>query len=325
LARDKDGAIRLLRYDGDLFYRESFSAERFADVLGREPDPEEEQRAGNALRTLNALLKLADEQDIAPPHPYLAVLAVDGDKMGALLGESQDPAAHGAISDALVRFAQTEVPRIVEREHGGRVVYAGGDDVLALLPVAHVLSAADRLRQALTNALQQAGRPDRTASAGVAMMHHTHPLESALWTARSAEHAAKETYGRNALVVETLRRSGETTHTGLNWSYHEGPVDALAIVDQVRAGFAQGSISGQLAYDLRQEAPALAGVPTAHQGELARLLRRHWQIRPLAEHSTEINALAARLAELSERGRIEIEPLAEWLLVARFLAQGGRE
>ena len=120
LTRDKDGAIRLLHYDGDFFYRESFAVERLADVLGRDPEPQDEQQAGVALRSLNALLKAVNEQGIALPHPYLAVLALDGDKMGQLLSESQDPAGHGAISNALVGFAQTEVPRIVEQEYGGR-------------------------------------------------------------------------------------------------------------------------------------------------------------------------------------------------------------
>ncbi len=324
-ARGKDGAERLLRYDGDFFYPESFALEQLADVLGREPSSRDERQAGEALRTLRTLRNAAMDLGIAPPHAYLAVLALDGDRMGQLLSESQSPAEHGAISDALVGFAQEEVPRIVEQEHGGRLLYAGGDDVLALLPVAHAFSAADRVRLSLSRVLRDAGWPNRTASAGIAIAHHTHPLESALRAARNAEHTAKEDYGRDALAIETLRRSGETTRVGLNWSYKEGVPDALKVVEEVRTLFATNVLSSKLPYDLRHEAPALAGVPAAHQAELGRLLRRHWQAKPVDAHRSAIEALAAQLAELCRKGRVEIEPLAEWLLVARFLAQGGQE
>lgn len=37
------------------------------------------------------------------------------------------------------------VRHVVEREHLGRLIYAGGDDVFAMLPVADLLSAMQRL------------------------------------------------------------------------------------------------------------------------------------------------------------------------------------
>jgi len=329
LAAGKADAERLLRYGGDFFYRESFALERLEDVLGRQPGDHDKEQAKKAMETLHDLFKavnqLQNQRQIAPPHSYLAALVLDGDRMGQLLSESQTPDEHWAISDALVTFAQTEVPRIVEAEHAGRLVYAGGDDVLALLPVDHVLSAADKLRQALTNTLKAAGHKDRTASAGVSIVHHTHPLESALRAARHAEYVAKNAYNRNALVVEALRRSGESIQVGLNWSYEGGTADTLAVVDEVQALFAEGTLSSKIAYDLRHEAPALAEVPLAHEAELTRLLTRHWQKKPVEAYRSNIQALAEKLAELCEKGRIGIELVAEWLLIARFLAQGGCE
>jgi len=327
LAEGETNAARLLHYDGDFFYREGFVPDRLADLLGREANAQDEEQAKAALGSLNALLKAASELDIAPPHAYLAVLVLDGDRMGQMLGQCQTADAHRQISDALVAFAQTQTPRIIEQEHAGRLVYAGGDDVLALLPVDHALDAADQLSQALTDALERAGQPERTASAGICFMHHTHPLESALRTARAAEKLAKSSsaYNRNALVVEALRRSGEISRVGLNWSYEGGSQDALAIIEQVRALFAKGTLSSKIAYDLRQEAAALVTTPAAHQLELARLLRRHWQVKPVEAHRDEIETLAGQLAKLCEKGRVGIEPLAEWLLLARFLAHGGHE
>jgi hypothetical protein len=56
------------------------------------------------------------------------------------------PSLHAAISEALANFALKVVPFVVEELHAGRLVYAGGDDVLALLPLADVLPAAHKLR-----------------------------------------------------------------------------------------------------------------------------------------------------------------------------------
>jgi CRISPR-associated protein Cmr2 len=39
------------------------------------------------------------------------------------------------------------VPEVIEREHAGRLIYAGGDDVLAMLPVADLIPAMQRLRR----------------------------------------------------------------------------------------------------------------------------------------------------------------------------------
>ena len=56
------------------------------------------------------------------------------------------PNRHLVISAALNDFALHAVPAVIEREHAGRVIYAGGDDVLAMLPVADLIPAMQRLR-----------------------------------------------------------------------------------------------------------------------------------------------------------------------------------
>lgn len=57
------------------------------------------------------------------------------------------PSLHAFISRAVTTFANLLVPWVVEREHHGRLVYAGGDDVLALAPAEDALSIAARLQQ----------------------------------------------------------------------------------------------------------------------------------------------------------------------------------
>lgn len=191
---------------------------------------------------------------------YYALLMLDGDRMGAILsGDSKtaipyrdsfhpnvrkgfdehagqalirdygkqkrpiSPNRHLAISGALNDFSQTLVRHVVEEEHLGRVIYAGGDDVLAMLPVADLLSTLGRLRQAysghdpdhrdgvsgnltLQNGFavlrsQRHGRErlqvmrmmgqNATASCGAVIAHHQAPLGAVLRELRAAEKSAK--------------------------------------------------------------------------------------------------------------------------------------
>ena len=59
---------------------------------------------------------------------------------------AMSPNRHLAISGVLNDFALHVVPEVIEHEYLGRVLYAGGDDVMAMLPVADLLPAMRRLR-----------------------------------------------------------------------------------------------------------------------------------------------------------------------------------
>src|SRR5258708_21422384 len=70
------------------------------------------------------------------PGPYYALLQADGDGMGEVIDAQ---AVHGyerhrQLSQQLANFA-SGVGVIVEKKNQGALVYAGGDDVLAFLPL----------------------------------------------------------------------------------------------------------------------------------------------------------------------------------------------
>ncbi|MCR4413895.1 MAG: type III-B CRISPR-associated protein Cas10/Cmr2, partial [Thermoguttaceae bacterium] len=193
----------------------------------------------------DSLLKARREE--APPT-YYAVLMMDGDHMGGWLrGDNSPkvreilhpklrdyfgrlpnaasaleakrpvgPALHAAISEALANFALYFVPEIVER-HKGRLIYAGGDDVLAILPTRTALACAKELRETFRMESKSPvdGKPElllmgsrATVSAGLAIVHYKADLRFALRQARDAEKAAKKA-GRDALQIAVCRRSGE--------------------------------------------------------------------------------------------------------------------
>jgi CRISPR-associated protein Cmr2 len=339
---DKDQVAKdLLHYDGDFFYRETFT-ERLEETLGLKPAngeeiPKEKRRqAKQAVKTLRALIEeaQAQEREIDPPHKYYAVIAMDGDHMGALLSQCTGQDQHQAVSQALVEFAEDKVPRIVENEHCGRVVYAGGDDVLALAPVHEVLEVADKLQRAFSETMPGHIAGERTASAGIAISHHTQPLESALRAARQGEHDAKHELGRAALVVQVLRRSGERREVGTKWQV--GGNDAMEAVQDTVQAMDQEALSGKVAYDLLDEQVALDGChmpAVARIAELGRLLSRHWSEKAArkAEQDGKVisrDALEAMLTPLLQAEGDDgwkINEMANWLLLARFLAQGGRQ
>jgi len=117
-----------------------------------------------------------DDGEEGEGEKYFAVLALDGDSMGKWISGSKtpklkdllseecakvyrakganlenrrplSPAWHLQFSEALGNFSQHAARRIVEA-FDGRLIYAGGDDVLAMLPADTALECARALRLA---------------------------------------------------------------------------------------------------------------------------------------------------------------------------------
>ena len=211
----------------------------------------------------------------ARPEAYYALIQMDGDKMGAWLAGNDDayklayrdtwhskvraevdkharnnpylaafletrrpvsPARHTAISRALNDFSTHIARHIVEECCKGKLIYAGGDDVLALVAVDDLFDAMQLLRLAYSgiapdeamNLSDRIGnlRPGgstrqsklllaegfglldgrlmtlmghkATASMGAVVAHHTAPLSMVLRELRSAEKTAKTTQRKDA-------------------------------------------------------------------------------------------------------------------------------
>jgi CRISPR-associated protein Cmr2 len=254
---------------------------------------------------------------------------MDGDDLGKWLRGDLGPVdatVHAALSGALANYALHEVPPAVEG-HGGTVIYAGGDDTLAVLPAARALACALALERAYRQPygnrdghdyLLMGGRA--TLSAGLAVVHYKEDLRSALDWAREAERRAKQA-GKDALGVTVCRRSGEHAFALCPWDF------AAAVagwVDHFRAG-----ASDRWAYHLAADLPTLEGLDApAHQAEVRRQLGR-------AEEPTRRRfppaALARTLAEYhaAVRGRPGLETAGQAFRAfvtlcqsASFLARG---
>jgi CRISPR-associated protein Cmr2 len=387
-----DTARELIELDGEWLFAESYDPKRIRRAHGIVVSEKPGQELQRALEALNEIY-----ETVRPirPSDYYAVLFMDGDQMGKWLsGTHEDlpkfaeilhpqvreqlkgqsnwqtvletqrlmsPSLHAAISEALANFALKVVPFVVEKLHAGRLVYAGGDDVLALLPLVDVLPAARKLRALFSGEAKRLGNDilvefgstqwtgwleweelklltmgnRATASIGIVVAHRLHPLRDVLRQGREAEEDAKELYERNAICVRWLKRSGEQVQMGAQFFYSNQCISDTLQVLMEFAELMRTKISRGFATDLMQESFALADLDEkAQEAELRRLLKRrsklsddeinHWA-QKLAQLAVALDTHADRSADPFDLTRPQrgIVELGKWLTFLRFLTGGG--
>lgn len=319
------------RADGRVYFRERY---RTAPNGSGERVPDEEREA---LAALEAITRVAGD-----PRPYYAVLLMDGDDLGALLHAGLQ---RRVLSGALARFT-TDAPRLV-REAGGTTVYAGGDDLLALLPLSRALPTASRVRERYLELFPGVAA---SISAAVVFAHDRAPLRQVLTAShRLLDDDAKDANGRDSVAVAVMAASGARLTWTTTWDADdagEPPLEAvLALAQRLRAPGALPTSS--FVYGLRER----FGAVTDTQGRLdigldgpddvpalvLAELRRNASRQAVDDASArEIARLVARVAQRRRRvarpdGRgyehhhdhlaLDVSPL----LLARFLAASDLE
>lgn len=214
-----------------------------------------------------------------PVPTYYAVLMMDGDKMGDKVkaaAELKDGRQeHRSLSESLGDFAQKKVRDLIENDkHVGQLIYAGGDDVLAMLPSATVLDCAfevkDQYRQCMAaidkKCEQQPNYQKSTMSAGIVIAHYKSDLRFVLQEARDAEKRAKKA-GRDSVCISVLKRSGEHERDVCKWDLVP---DLLNLLNHFLGG-----ASDRWAYQLSAEQPVLGRLCVeAQEAEIKRLMKR---------------------------------------------------
>lgn len=144
---------------------------------------------------------------------YIAVIAMDGDRMGQKLSSFSTIEQHRDFSRKLADFAKS----VSIDSEDGILIYAGGDDVLAAVKAKSAFTVAERLAKEFVSAINTNAEREVTASVGIAVGSAKAPLQDIVREARMAESRAKHVYGRDALAVSVLKRSGEILHWGCKW------------------------------------------------------------------------------------------------------------
>lgn len=277
-----------------------FFSSRTDEALERHDDAEnvKERIAMHREAILDAL-------GLSEAPPYLAILTADGDRMGETLSRF-DESGHRRVSGALTGFV-AEARQIVHR-HDGHLIYAGGDDTLALLPVTTATECAFHLEEAFRLAMSPLGDASTpTLSVGIAVVHHLESLQISVQRAREAEKAAK--VKRNSLAVALHTRGGGPVTVALEWPAEEWKTWANA--------FARGLTRG-LPYELRDLAKDF------QCAQLADPTRQPQRLRDEAERIIKRKDPEKKVNAPSPPGWVidseSLKEFARLLVISRFLA-----
>jgi CRISPR-associated protein Cmr2 len=205
-AQELLGEIKALLAEDDI-HPEDRDGSLLYDSRLREWVPDEAKLDGLRDKLNQKLKQYAGDQQ---PDVYYALLMADGDNMGKVIDGQKTPSLHRQLSQALSAFA-LDTDRIINEDHQGVLIYAGGDDVLAYLPLHTALACAKALAANFADRLKsfKAGEGVLpTLSVGLVVVHHLDPLADALELAREAEKTAKSFPAKDALAITVSKRSG---------------------------------------------------------------------------------------------------------------------
>lgn len=250
--------------------------------------------------------ELINKLDLKNLPKYYAAIVMDGDDMGKWLsGEKApvmknicnsiisneidlsdlkrplSPALHLEISKALKNYSLHFVKRIIEEKYQGKLIYSGGDDVLALVNIEDLLNMINDLRAAFSGNIDTkltANYENKnpgfyeegdkiftlmgekaTMSAGICIAHYKEPLSIVLRNAREMEKIAKQynhnTNKKNAFCIRILKHSGETEKSVYPWYFDENGIKTTSIsyFNHLIKEFKETKISDSFIYDLYEE------------------------------------------------------------------------
>lgn len=299
---------------------------RFLSFQHFEPEPERDEL--NRLRPSQL--------------PYFALVALDGDRMGQVLGwvdevkAGQLRAFHGALSGALGKFAadlrlpgdsqELNLSALGLDKKGFRpapqLIYAGGDDVLLLCDVRAALPVARAIREAYVSRLRQAAAPfladakfvARLTTSGAILYAHTKQPAGSLFRDLHdlLDRKAKGEGGRDALALRLAKRGGVPVEVALKWAptAEEPGVATLAELADRLAG---SELASRQSFSLREDARVLT---TVFEGRVDRWEAWIGERLSRAEiRGTEPAELAKSLAPFFVHGKTEA------LRIARFLGK----
>ena len=289
-----------------------------------------EYGCNNTLQACETLRKLRRKDMAGAPQKYSCVLLGDGDNMGAAIDKIKTKDGFQNFTKELSLFAD-KVKNIVE-ENDGCLIYAGGDDVMAFVPMGTALKCADELRLAFAETMAPICKSQGittlpTLSVGMAIVHHSEPLSNALDYARRAEKIAKNFDDKNALAISQNKRSGAPIVVSGKW---EKQGDLPGLVERMQKMIAQytsdsgdSTLPSRLGYQLR-EAYVEAGDKLEYKVNGGKLV-------PMNAQSALVQRIFLQKKNASEEmnqllvGRTSIRKLSDELVVARQIAGVGSD
>lgn len=258
------------------------------------------------------------------PTPYFAVMVADGDRLGAFIdSQCQTIDANVRVSKALADFAGRA--RRIVASHKGACVYAGGDDVLGLLPIHTAVACARALKRDFADIVTPLSDNPPTLSVGLGIGHVMTPFANLLDLGRRAERLAKDgpegtppDAKRNALAIVVGVRSG--VDIAIRGGWHTG-IDAR--LERWADFYRRDLLSDRTPYDLARARAQLGWVKgSGHHrdlliADLDRVLTKKRSDAGTRDLPPDVKA--AILAAFDEAADIDF--ILDELRVGRWLAQ----
>ncbi len=240
-------------------------------MVNCEEEPEEAKKRRKDLKI--QLSGLTEKANKSKPAPFYAMLLMDGDNMGKLMNDHEDD-NEKPISRALSAF--TKDVREIVRDHDGVTIYAGGDDVLAMLPMPDALNCAKSLSKNYKRHFNEAiPEANATISAGLVFSHYHIPLSTVMREAHDIlDDVAKDQNGRDSIAVSVLKNSGKYCQWTVTWDRLTDETGRDRLNDlafKVQQG-PQKQFSKSFFYGMRDDLAILSGNQTLKPGSYAHLV-----------------------------------------------------
>jgi len=147
---------------------------------------------------------------------YYAVITADGDKMGTKIKEESTDNVENIkeISQKLFNFFtdDDDIYTLTNETFGGELIYAGGDDILAFLPVKFGDNTFLDYIKVLDERFKEKVGNDVSLSFGVNIAYYKYPLRDAIENSFALLHKAKGKES-NTLALKITKHSGQYFET----------------------------------------------------------------------------------------------------------------
>lgn len=265
--------------------------------------------------------------------PFYALLDMDGDSMGKVFSTSKMLAEKASY--ALLEFA-AGVPKII-RDHDGALIYAGADDVNAMLPIETAIPCAQILRRHWTETMDKVEWDNvdaPTLSGSIVFADYQNALDDVRRLAHERlDTVAKNQTGRDAMALAVMKSGGVTAAWASCWDAPEEADEPplAAIMKLAERSKADKMLAARLPYLLRQRfglvlgTKADTGCDLFNDEEITKFLVKEIRDGGYAEHSEATSSRAALVVNaLRPYRRVEGRSIPAprhigGLLIARFL------
>lgn len=285
------------------------------------------------LRELCKELKLTQ----LSPTPFYAVLTMDGDQLGIHMSDANK---QQSIANALNTF--TAQARKTVEKYNGSLVYAGGDDVMAVLSLEDALPCAEALKEDYLNAFKSHPTKEgnevipSTLSGAIVYAHVKSPLTEVLRQSHEVlDKIAKEKHDRNALAIRVLKPGGVNLTWGLKWN--ENPVKNLSAIATAFGESPDEGFSSRFFYSIRSHFDLINEYKDVEHQTCLDLIRVHFlstmqgkKAYPERLHDEQLKAervkwVNDKLEDLFKVVYVDKTFSADALMLVRFLASKGVE